>query len=351
MIITRNFSGANITVQKINGDTVYLENQIRDTTEDWFYWAFRVDRANGRTVKFQFNKKVRVGYYGAAKSYDLKTWEWTGKWDDESSFTYTFGENEDTVYFAHCMVYSPEMFDDFCGRCGIEKKVLCKTKKGRDVPYIEIGEGEEVMFLTARHHACESTGNYVLEGLIEQYLKNPLPNIRVICVPFVDFDGVVDGDQGKARAPFDHNRDYPRDGESIYASTRRIREIANENKIRYAFDFHAPWHFTGENDTVFIVRNSHEKLAEIEKFGRLLEAGITPESLPYKVENDHAPDTTWSKTTSPTFANYMLNSMGADLSFTLETTYFKANDGVFSQKGAIELGRCFYKAIKGYNNK
>lgn len=351
MIINKNFPGANITVQRIDGDTVYLENQLRDTTEDWFYWAFRVDRANGRTIKFDFRKNVRVGYFGAAKSYDLKTWEWTGEWDNEQSFTYTFGENEDTVYFAHCMVYSSEMFDDFCEKHGITKKVLCKSKKGRDIPYIEIGEGKEVMFLTARHHACESTGNYVLEGLIEKYMENPLPDIRIICVPFVDFDGVVDGDQGKARAPYDHNRDYPRDGESIYSSTRRIREIADENKIRYVFDFHAPWHFSGENDTVFIVRNSHEKLPEFDKFSKYLEESITEDALPYKKENDHAPDTTWNKTTSPTFANYMLNKAGADLAFTLETTYFDAQGTRFSQDRARELGKCFFEAVRKYNNK
>lgn len=348
MIINQNFIGGNITVKSMEGNTVYLENQIRDTTEDWFYWAFAVEGANGRTIRFQFDKNVRVGYFGAAKSYDLKNWEWTGKWDDERSFTYTFGENEDKVYFAHNMIYSPEMFTDFCNAKGIEIKTLCKSEKGRDIPYIELGNGEEVIFLTSRHHACESTGTYVLQGFIEKYLEAPLPGLRIIAVPFVDYDGVVDGDQGKARAPHDHNRDYPRDGESIYSSTRKIRETAHKNKTRFAFDFHAPWHFSGENDTVFIVRNSHEKLHEIERFGQYLQNSITPDSLPYKIENDHAPDTTWSKTTSPTFANYMLNTMKAELAFTLETAYFDAQGTQFSQKRAIELGKCFAEAVRKY---
>lgn len=46
MEITENFSGGNIEVLKIDGNTVYLKNELRDTAEDWFYWAFCVSGAN-----------------------------------------------------------------------------------------------------------------------------------------------------------------------------------------------------------------------------------------------------------------------------------------------------------------
>lgn len=350
MIITCNFSGGNITVKRIDGDTVYLENQIRDTTEDWFYWAFRVDRANGRTIKFVFDK-IRVGYFGAAKSTDLKKWEWTGKWDDDKSFTYHFADDEETVYFAHNMIYSPDMFSDFCDGHGIEIKTLCSSEKGRNVPYIEIGDGEEAILLTARHHACESTGNYVIEGILDRYHESPIKGLRIICVPFVDLDGVVDGDQGKARAPHDHNRDYTSDKPSIYASVRAVREIAAKNKIRYAFDCHSPWHFGKENDSVFIVRNSHEKDALIGEFASCFEESITPESLPYKTSNDLGADVSWNKTDFPTCGNYMLNVAKAELAFSLETPYFDAQGTVFSQARATELGRCYAEAIRKFYNR
>ena len=64
------------------------------------------------------------------------------------------------------------------------------------MPYVTFGEGERTLLLTARHHACESTGSYVLEGVLDTLLREPIPNTRVICVPFVDYDGVIDGDQG-----------------------------------------------------------------------------------------------------------------------------------------------------------
>ncbi len=84
--------------------------------------------------------------------------------------------------------------------------------QGSPVPYITLGEGSKSVILTARHHACESTGNYVLEGMLEELLRHPLPDTTVFCVPFVDYDGVIRGDQGKSREPHDHNRDSPFDG-------------------------------------------------------------------------------------------------------------------------------------------
>lgn len=80
----------------------------------------------------------------------------------------------------------------------------------------------------------------------------------MLCVPFVDYDGIVDGDQGKRRMPHDHNVDYGQN-ESIYPETAAIKEYANKNGCNYGFDFHSPWHKGGENDNIFIVRNSIEK--------------------------------------------------------------------------------------------
>ena len=47
MNIHQNFIGGNITVTKQTEKDVYLENQLRDTDKDWFYWAFCVENAAG----------------------------------------------------------------------------------------------------------------------------------------------------------------------------------------------------------------------------------------------------------------------------------------------------------------
>lgn len=42
MNIHKNFTGGNILVKELNKNVVILENEQRDTTENWFYWAFCV---------------------------------------------------------------------------------------------------------------------------------------------------------------------------------------------------------------------------------------------------------------------------------------------------------------------
>ena len=46
----------NIIVEGIDGDTVKVRQDLRDS-DLWFYWAFRVRGAAGRTVKFEFTDK------------------------------------------------------------------------------------------------------------------------------------------------------------------------------------------------------------------------------------------------------------------------------------------------------
>ena len=84
-------------------------------------------------------------------------------------------------------------------------------------PLVFHWEGYKKVLLTSRHHACESTGSYVLEGVIKALCENPIEGYEFFVVPMTDFDGVCDGDQGKNRIPHDHNRDYDPDVPSIYS--------------------------------------------------------------------------------------------------------------------------------------
>lgn len=47
----------NIIVDGIVGDAVKVRKDLRDSNM-WFYWAFRVRGAAGRTVKFDFTEKT-----------------------------------------------------------------------------------------------------------------------------------------------------------------------------------------------------------------------------------------------------------------------------------------------------
>ena len=344
MIISSDFQGGNIIVSEVSGDTVYLDRDMRDSSGDWFYWAFSVSGAVGRRVTFRFPRD-RIGYFGPAVSHDLINWHWLGC-GDVDSFTYTFGEGEEKVYFAHHILYPEERLEALSSIDGISCSELCVSKKGRSVPYYRLGGGERKILLTARHHACESTGSYVLEGVALALAKEPIENTELIIVPYVDYDGVIDADQGKSRRPHDHNRDYDPKCEAIYPETAAIREIGRSERIVCAFDFHSPYHKGERHDHAFIVQKAG--VERLERFGDILAETMTAEAFRYDRHMDIAPGVEWNNPDAPTFASYMINEAGADIAFTLETAYFGTEDNVASADGFIELGRCFATALRKY---
>lgn len=341
--IHSNFIGGNIRVVDITDNTVTLENELRDTEGNWFYWAFCVENAKGKTITFKM-QPIRLGYWGPAVSYDLENWHWLDSCDGDT-FTYHFNENETKVYFAHHMLYHPNRFSMLCDKLKLDIKELCKSRKNRSVPCLRIGEGEKSIILTARHHACESTGNYVLEGVITELTKNPIENTRILVVPFVDYDGVIDGDQGKSRIPHDHNRDYIEN--PIYPEVCAIREQMKNYGCNYGFDFHSPWHKGKVNDKIFVVRNLNEKIADFDEFSSILENEITENSMKYFKKDDYPPCTDWNQPCS--CFGYTSNIRPeCKIAFTLESAYFGTEDNKVSTEKLVELGKCFAKAMKKY---
>ena len=344
--IHKNFIGGNIRVASEKDNEIFLENELRDTVGDWFYWAFCNEGAQGRELTFHFQNN-RLGYWGPAVSLDGENWHWLGK-GEKNSFTYRFADDESKVFFAHHAVYPVARFDRLAKKYGIEIKELCKSKKGRTVPYIEFGEGSRTMILTARHHACESTGDWTLEGVLEELLTSPMPDTRVMCVPFVDIDGVIEGDQGKSRAPHDHNRDYT--DEPIYPETAAIMDYIVKNGVNYAFDFHSPWHWGGENDKIFVVRKRGDREDEYDRFGTIFERECGEDSMKYKVETDRKFGEGWNKE-SPSSTVFMFKRPECELSLSLENAYFGTAEDTVTPEKLLNLGRAFARAVKKYDKE
>lgn len=340
--ISSDFVGGNIVIGEVNNNTITLFNDLRGTSFDWFYWAFSIEGAQGKSIKFKFNQQTRIGPWGPAISYDLINWHWLGKKDLDEAFTYSFRDNENKVYFAHSMLYHPNRFFYFAKQKGMVIKTLCKSEKGRDVPFITFGNGSKNIILTARHHACESSGSYVLEGVLD--IIKDYHDLCIYCIPFVDYDGVIDGDQGKNRSPHDHNRDYDITHEPIYCTTSKIREYSIHNDIYAAFDFHSPLH-TEEN--LFIVHKSINDDKTI-AFSKLLENNITEKSMKYKRENDYPANTGWNKDNTPNIGSFILATNPNALTFSFETSYFGSKENIFEMEKAIEFGRCFGRSLIEY---
>ena len=210
--IDSDFPGGNIKVNNVSEDTVYLVPDLRDTKGEWFYWYFRVKKAQNRTIYFQFEQKNVFTTFGPAVSKDKGlSWTWLGENSvKDNTFSFTFSSDDSCVSFSMAMPYTQDNLKRFLEKLPandyLKQERLCTTRKGRGVEKLIIRHPKKPptykILLTARHHACEMMVNYVLEGLVEsllfekdlEWLRN---HVEFWIIPFMDKDGVEDGDQGK----------------------------------------------------------------------------------------------------------------------------------------------------------
>ncbi len=365
----------NVVVEGIDGDVVRLKPDLRDTDGDWFYWAFRVCNAAGRTLNFRFGGAYGgnvVGTRGPVVSCDKgKTWRYPldGK-SRQNTFTYTFPTDADEVWFYECHPYHQADWDAFLVRHAalrgrfFETGVLCQSKKGRAVEKARFGCLEKPKFtvvLTARHHASESVASYALEGFLAAVLADDdlgawlRANVQVLAVPFMDKDGCVEGDQGKNRKPHDHNRDY---GAFIHPETKAtvawIKDETN-GKIDMWLDLHCPWIRGHYNECVYspLKRDVNNRNAAAERrFSALLEK-LQCGSLTYKASDDLPYGKAWN-----TDANYtkgmgvinwaIRNLPEIKLGHTLEIPFATANGAVVTPDKVRDLGRDLAKALRAF---
>jgi len=366
------FPGGNIVVESIEGDVVKLHQDLRDTEGDWFYWYFRISGAQGRKLTFQFTKSVAVGVNGAAVSLDQgKSWLWTGKETvNGNSFTYDFSENANEGRFCLSIPYMETNLAEFLVKNAdsdhLISETLCQTKKGRDVELLRLGcintEPELRLILTCRHHCCEMMASYVLEGIMQSVLTSDSPEmqwlrekVEFLVVPFVDKDGVEDGDQGKNRRPHDHNRDY---GDSpVHETVKAVKELVPkwaDGKLKLVFDLHCPYIFGGEyNELVYMVGSASDKICRQQQvFGEIL-AKFATDSLPYKPENNLLFGEGWNVATSYSAGLSFIKWVIAEfpdikLASTYEIPYSNA-EGVFvTRESARAFGEDMAKAINVY---
>lgn len=321
LAIDAKYPGGNIIVEKIEGDTVFLKPDLRDTKGWWFYWNFRVTGAAGRTLHFRFSKDNPIGVRGPARSRDGGlTWTWLGAqvvkelkqtppaWE----FSYAF-RSDGEVRFSFCIPYLQANLERFLaghkGNPALVKEELCISRKGRSVECLRVGKvsGEPKfrILLTARHHACESMADYEMEGVLEAVLENSAAgrlwraNVEVLAVPFMDKDGVEDGDQGKNRIPHDHNRDY--NETSLYPEVAALRAKApvwSGGKLVVALDLHCPHIRGGTNEHIYFVGGEDQELwTRVTEFSRLLESTRTG-PLPYRVAGNVPFGTAWNTATN-----------------------------------------------------
>lgn len=180
--IQADFPGGNIVVDHVEGNTVHLRPDLRDTEGWWFYWNFRVTNVPaGRTLTFDFGKRNPIGTRGPAISIDGgAAWTWLGLEScSGAAFTYAF-PNGGTAWFSFAAPYLESDLQVFLkkweGASALAPETLCESAGGRKVEVLRAGCTGRMprcrVLLTARHHACETMASYVLEGILEAILAD-----------------------------------------------------------------------------------------------------------------------------------------------------------------------------------
>ena len=366
--IDTKFPGGNAIVEKIEGDTVTLRSDLRNTKGYWFYWCFEVSGAGGRTVHFQFTDEKPVGVRGPAVSTDGgATWVWNEKDFTQNRFTYTFPDGSGPVRFCVGMAYTEAHWKKFLGQHAADPRLktgeLCRSRKGRAVESATIGPlngaSKYRVMLTSRHHSCEMMASYTLEGFLDQVLADDedgrwlAANVAFHVIPFVDKDGVEEGDQGKSRAPRDHNRDY--DDKPLYPETQAIRRLIAvwEPAIPIVtIDLHCPWISGDTSEMIYQPgRKDPEKWAEQQKFGMLLEA-VRRGPLPYYQKDDLPYGKAWNVDSNSadgvTFSKWTQDQPGVRFALGLEIPYANASGVAVTADSARAFGRDLARALKAY---
>ena len=368
--INADFPGGNIVVDSIEGDTVRLHPDLRDTEGDWFYWAFRVRGAQGRTVKFIFTQRMPVfTVRGPAISLDDgATWSWLGAESIAGNgFTYTFAAPTDSALFSMAMPYTQRNLDAFLKRIGdhpaLRIDTLTTSRKGRPVERLHLGDlGGQPRFrilLMARHHACEMMADYCLEGVIEAVLaKDELgdwyrQHVELVILPFMDKDGVEDGDQGKNRKPRDHNRDYS--DKSVHVETAALREWApkwSDGKLLAAIDVHCPALRGRRNEVIYQVGSPDpERWSQQQLFAQCLAKSIKG-PLPYDPADDLPHGKEWNIPANATqgaqSARWAATLPGIKLATTIELPYANAAGKEVNQETARRFGHDLAAALRAF---
>jgi hypothetical protein len=290
LTVDAGFPGGNVIVDSVEGDSIRVHQDLRDTEGDWFWWCFRVRGAAGRRFSVELTASAVIGPMGPAVSLDGGlSWDWLGPEavSENRSFSYAVPAGAREVRFAFAMPYLEADLERWlAGRAGrtaaLSVEELCRSRKDRAVELLRLGRlGGDPRFrimLIARHHCCESVADWVLEGVMEAILAGDelgawfRENVEAMVVPFADKDGVEDGDQGKNRRPRDHGRDYA--GESLYPEQRRLRELVpgwSGGLLRFAADVHCPWIRGTHNEDIYQVGlDNPEMWRQQRRFGEIL---------------------------------------------------------------------------------
>ena len=178
-------------------------------------------------------------------------------------------------------------------------------------------------------------------------------NVEVGAVPFMDKDGVEDGDQGKNRKPHDHNRDYA--GEPIYPTVAAVKNMLpgwSGGKLKVALDLHCPMLRSAGHELVHFVGGPKPELwRRATRLSALVEKDTANGPLSSFVRDNLPFGKSWnteSNGQNQTFASWVRTIPDVEIGCTIELPYATAHCQEVNADSTRAYGRALATAIREY---
>ncbi|MGC9455016.1 MAG: M14-type cytosolic carboxypeptidase [Phycisphaerae bacterium] len=259
----------------------------------------------------------------------------------------------DTVEFANCYPYQPEDLESTLDELDgvFQPETIGVTPAGRELVrlYSELpSDGKPAVLIAARHHAGETPGSWVLDGLLRQVAADEslLQAVTWWAIPIVNTDDTVAGSYGKDPYPHDCNRAY---GEStqrrpeMFAITNDARRLRDASSRLLGVDLHAPSH--GEQRS-YVPLHGWDGSGEInpiaQDFAERFQSAV-PEQL-RSPEAHVKPTGNYARQPGMSFNRWMRNVLGVEC-VTLETSYQGNGERYYSIDDYRLLGATLAKTI------
>ena len=256
---------------------------------------------------------------------------------------------------AACFPYQRCDLDAFIQNSGLRCDDVGVSASARMFPRVvnKICEpGSEIpgVFLCARQHASESTGSYVLEGILSAFAVAQENAPMVWALPLVDIDGVEEGRYGKNHFPMDHNRSWHNCGmrQETRIAMHEAGRWAARCKPRVFIDLHAPGLM---EENCYFFSGSEAPDPRMQSFLEQLEEQIGPEFC----SEQFIRQSTYQITANQKVG--IPDSLSANLYFaqqfdivstTLECSYQSFHGSPASMDQYRELGRRIATTIRNY---
>lgn len=348
--------GAVEDVRYREGSVIEFRAPLRGSPRSMWY-NFRISNAAGQALLL---RQVRLDQTLSPRGYHVVRpvirdgpdgeWRRVAPEDivgvEEGTHAFWVSPTTDEFYVAFSYPYTTRDWYSFVASLGedpaVTSKVLGISAEGNALPAIVVGDTQDartdrrkqLLVLTARQHAGETPGSYVLEGVIEAALSDVdiaswcRDHLVIAAFPFVDVDGVVAGRYGKDRPPRDFNRDWstqPRHRELGLIQVEIARLAAQHEYVVFT-DLHAP----GVADFSYVVPASpyhvQSRWMDLWQMASHFES-VAPDGCPCRVFDYSYHSLNWAGETYEQTASAAQAVRYGVISATLETTYHRHAGG------------------------